>query len=106
MVMFGNDSFFSQSSLSVIGREDIQLTNTQYSIEITGLDMNTQYYYSVQSTNTDGSITSMESNFNTTILGLCVCVGVCMCGCVCVVCVYMYINSLPSILQDPVVRYH
>ena len=72
VVMFGNDSSFSQSSSSVMGRQDITLANTQYIIEITGLDMNTQYYYRVQSTNTDGSTTSMESNFNTTSLGLCV----------------------------------
>ena len=72
--MFGNDSSLSRSSSSVMGGEDISLLNAQYMVDITGLDMNTQYYYRVQSTNTDGSAVSGDFTFNTTALGLCVCV--------------------------------
>ena len=73
VVMFGNDSSLSRSSSSVMGGEDISVLNAQYMVEITGLDMNTQYYYRVQSTNTAGPTMSGDFTFNTTGLGLCVC---------------------------------
>ena len=72
VVMFGNDSSLSRSSSSVMGGEDISVLNDQYMVDITGLDLNTQYYYRVQSTNIVGPTMSVDFTFNTTGLGLCV----------------------------------
>ena len=60
------ESSLTSTSDQISSGEDITRTNFELSMELTGLQDNTRYYYQVVVNNTEGVAESSISSFNTT----------------------------------------
>ena len=65
-VLYGTDpQTLDQTSAIVIGAEDITLTDQEYSVDLTGLDISTLYYFQISITFGDVTIMTEISSFRT-----------------------------------------
>ena len=65
-VLYGTDSqTLDQASAVVVGAEDITLTDQEYSVDLSGLEMSTLYYFQISVTFGDVTIMTEISTFRT-----------------------------------------